>query len=390
VTTATQALTTMSALALAAVAPRAASELGVNAALIGYQLGILYLGAMLSALLGGPFVRRLGATGTSQLALGLVAAGCGLSALGTLATLAAGALVMGFGYGLTNPAASHLLSRLPTARHMNLLFSLKQCGVPIGGVLAGLAMPALTIGVGWRAALALCALTLVVFGLAIERARRRWDSDREPRAPLLAAPFASLELVWSNPVLRWLALASFLYSGVQLCLAGFLVTYLVTEVRFDLVLAGSILAITHTAGALGRLAWGWVADRLRSGTRAMMVLGALGVAGALATAAIGAHWPTWLVAAAVALFGFCAMGWNGVYMAVIARQSPQAIGMATGGSIAITYAGVVAGPAAFGALHEGFGMSYGAGFALLALVTLVGIACVALSRSHSLRPAAVR
>jgi hypothetical protein len=35
-------------------------------------------------------------------------------------------------------------------------------------------------------------------------------------------------------------------------------------------------------------------------------------------------------------------------------------------------------------------MSYGAGFALLALVTRVGIGCVALSRSHSLRAAAVR
>jgi nitrate/nitrite transporter NarK len=187
-----------------------------------------------------------------------------------------------------------------------------------------------------------------------------------------------------------LALSSFVYSAVQLCLTGFLVTYLVTEVGFDLVLAGSILAITHGAGAAGRLAWGWLADRLRSGTLAMIALGILGVVGALGTAAIDAGWPVWLVAAAAALFGFCAMGWNGVFIAVIARQSPQSIGMATGGSLAITYAGVVTGPAAFSVLHNYFGVSYAGGFALLALVTVAGIACVVVSRLHWLRVTAAR
>jgi len=390
VTTATQALTTLGALALAAVAPKAAQDLGVSAALIGYQVGAIFFSAMLSALVGGALVRRLGAMRTSQLALALAAAGCALSALGTLATLAAGALVMGLGYGMTNPAASHLLSRAPSARHMNLLFSLKQSGVPIGGVLAGLLVPPVALGLGWRAALAACALALGVFAIASEGARRRWDDDREPGAPLLAGPAASLALVWANPVLRWLAGASFLYSAVQLCLTGFLVTYLVAEVGLELVLAGSILALTHAAGAFGRLAWGWLADRLRSGTRALIALGAMSVLGALVTAAIHEGWPTPLVAAAAALFGFSAMGWNGVFMAIIARQSPGRISMATGGSLAVTYAGVVAGPAAFGALHDRAGLSYGGGFALLALLALAGLACVAISRSRSLRAAAVR
>ena len=358
VTTATQALTTLGALALAAVAPKAAQDLGVSAALIGYQVGAIFFSAMLSALVGGALVRRLGAMRTSQLALALAAAGCALSALGTLATLAAGALVMGLGYGMTNPAASHLLSR--------------------------------ALGLGWRAALAACALALGVFAIASEGARRRWDDDREPGAPLLAGPAASLALVWANPVLRWLAGASFLYSAVQLCLTGFLVTYLVAEVGLELVLAGSILALTHAAGAFGRLAWGWLADRLRSGTRALIALGAMSVLGALVTAAIHEGWPTPLVAAAAALFGFSAMGWNGVFMAIIARQSPGRISMATGGSLAVTYAGVVAGPAAFGALHDRAGLSYGGGFALLALLALAGLACVAISRSRSLRAAAVR
>jgi MFS family permease len=379
-TTTTQALATLGILALAAVAPNAAQELGTSAALIGYQVGLSFFGAMLTALLGGGFVRRLGAARTSQLALWLIGGGCALSAIGTLATLAAGALVMGWGYGITNPAASHLLSRAPTAKHMNLIFSIKQCGVPVGAVVAGMMMPPLTLATGWRTALLACALLAFAFSAALQPTRRAWDDDREPASALFVSPVASLALIWRNPVLRWLAFCSFLYSAVQLCLSAFLVTFLVQDAHLALVLAGTLLAVTNAAGAAGRLAWGWIADRLRSGTLALVANGWVSVAGTLATAAVAPGWPLWAVALAVVVFGFSAIGWNGVFMAVIARQAPRDIGAATGGSLFFTYAGVVLVPAAFAQLHAGAGMSFSAGFAGLALLTAAGIGCLLLAR----------
>jgi predicted MFS family arabinose efflux permease len=99
--------------------------------------------------------------------------------------------------------------------------------------------------------------------------------------------------------------------------------------------------------------------------------------GSLAVAAIAAGWPGWAIALACALFGFSAIGWNGVFIAVIARQSaPHEVGMATGGTLVFTYAGVMAGPSLFGALHDHAGLAYGTSYALLALVTAVGVACV--------------
>jgi hypothetical protein len=77
------------------------------------------------------------------------------------------------------------------------------------------------------------------------------------------------------------------------------------------------------------------------------------------------------------------MGWNGVYMAVVARQSPpQSIGVATGGAIGITFAGVMVGPSAFAALHDRAGLSYAEGYALLALVTALGVACMVRARAR--------
>ncbi len=387
VTTATQAFSTLGVLALAAVAPDAAERLGVSPALIGYQVGLVFFGAVLSASVAGGVVLRHGPVRASQVALWVVALGCAISTLGTLAALAAGAFVMGLGYGLPSPAASQLLGRLPSQRGMNLLFSIKQTGVPIGGVLSGVVVPPLTLAFGWRPALLACALLLAAIGLAIGR-MRAWDDARRPGAPILAAARESMALVWRHRPLRWLAGASFLYTGVQLSLTGFLVTYLVADIQLALVVAGTVLSITHASGAIGRLAWGWFADRMGSGARALVVNGIGSILGALATAAIAPHWPFAAIVSAAAVFGFCAMGWNGVYVAAIARQAPPgAVALATGGSLAVTYSGVIFVPPLFAALHDRFGVAYGAAFSSLTLVTLAGIFCVMLARRANNLPA---
>jgi MFS family permease len=175
---------------------------------------------------------------------------------------------------------------------------------------------------------------------------------------------------------------------VQLSLTGFLVTYLVAERGLSLLAAGTVLSVMHAAGAVGRLAWGWLADRIRSGTAALAANGVLAIAGAAATAAIATGWPIGAIAAATAVFGFSAIGWNGVFMAVIARQSPpREIAMATGGTLSLTFAGVILGPSAFAALHDHAGLGYGTGYALLALVSALGVACVMRARAASARAA---
>jgi fucose permease len=311
----------------------------------------------------------------------MIAGGSALSTAGPLAALVAGAFVMGLGYGITNPAASQLLSRMPSSRSMNFIFSVKQTGVPIGGVLSGLMVPPLTLAFGWQAALLTCALMLAVMGVAIGAFRGAWDTNRDPGASLLGSAAASLAMVWKHRPIRWLAGASFLYSGVQLCLTGFLVTYLVTEIGLTLVVAGTILSITHAAGAFGRLAWGWLADRLRSSGAALVFNGLASIGGALVTASMVPSWPFWAIALATASFGACAMGWNGVYIAAVARQAPQGgAGLATGGSLSITYAGVIFMQPVFAALHDRGGVGYGGIYALTALVTTLGIACVIVAR----------
>src|SRR3546814_2137781 len=123
--------------------------------------------------------------------------------------------------------------------------------------------------------------------------RAGWDSDRQRAARLFLSPMAGLRLIWQHHILRWLALCSFAFSAVQLSLISLLVTYLVTEVHLSLVTAGGLLAIAQVSGAAGRIGWGWLADRLRSGSKALILNGLLAAVAAVVTALITVDWP-WL------------------------------------------------------------------------------------------------
>src|SRR5690606_23034631 len=71
--------------------------------------------------------------------------------------------LMGLSGGVTTPAGSEVLQRYSPPEKRNLIFSIKQAGVPLGGVMAGLAIPAVVALAGWRSALFACAgLVLLV------------------------------------------------------------------------------------------------------------------------------------------------------------------------------------------------------------------------------------
>ena len=75
------------------------------------------------------------------------------------------------------------------------------------------------------------------------------------------------------------------------------------------------------------------------------------------------------MAGVLVVFGASAVGWNGVYLAEVARQAPPGMAsMPTGGTLAVTFLGVVVGPPLFGLLSSSIG-SMRAGFVVVAAVS---------------------
>lgn len=370
ITTAIQVLVSAAVLTLPVMAPAVASALGTSPAYTGLYVAIVYAGAMLASLAAGPAVTRFGAIRMSQVGLVLCAAGLALSAVPSLLAIAAGALLIGLGYGPITPSSSHLLARTTPANRMSLVFSVKQTGVPLGGVVAGAVVPGLLLWSGWQAALLAVAAANVLCAVLAQVLRPSMDADRDPSQALVLGHLAKpVRLVLSHPALRMLAGCSFIFSMCQLSLTAFLVTYLEAVLSYGLVAAGLALSLAQIGGVTGRVLWGYVADRWLGARRMLTALSLLMCLAALATALVDSRLPSVLVLAVLIVFGASAIGWNGVYLAETARQAPPGqASMATGGTLAVTYFGVVLGPPIFGALATAFG-SYRAGFVALAIAT---------------------
>lgn len=377
-----QTFTAAAMFAPSVLAPAASADLGVPATAVGMMTALIYLAAAVSAPQIGGRVPQWGALRVTQIGLCLVACGMALAALGhpLLALLAA--VIVGVGYGPSTPSGSALLAGRTPPRIFNFIMSIRQTGVPMGGALAGLALPWLILYAGWRvAALALAAAcVLVALGLQTVRARfDRIDTSEAAKAQRTAARsglIASLRMVLAHTALRRLSLTAFLYGGVQLSYASFLVVFLVEQAEMDVVRAGAVLSAGMLGGLIGRLAWGGLADVLGDARRVLIGLGVVTSLCAALFTQISAQWPYAGVLILAVVFGACTLGWNGVYIAELAREAQTnaegTVAQATGASLSFAYSGAVVVPPLF-ALVQGVSGSYAAAFALLAALAAAGV-----------------
>ena len=384
-----QAMVSMALLVLPVMAPVVAQALGVSTVYTGLYIAVVYAGAITASLAAGTAVARFGAIRVSQAGLVLCAAGLALCAVPSMLTIALGAFLIGLGYGPITPASSHLLALTTPAHRMSLVFSVKQTGVPLGGVLAGAVVPSLLLLTGWQGALLVAAAANLLCAVAAQPMRQALDADRNASLPLALGNLAQpVRLVLSHPALTMLAGCSFVFSSVQLSLTGYLVVYMHQTLAYGLVAAGLALSLSQLGGVAGRILWGWVADRWLGARPMLMLLAGGMIASTLATALLQPTMPVALVLGILVVFGASAIGWNGVYLAEVARQAPPGkASIATGGTLAFTFFGVVLGPPVFGGI-SGLFDSYRAGYTALAIpLVLCALALVRAQRRAAAQPA---
>ena len=350
ITLAVQSFTSMAMIAPSVMAPVAALELGVSAQGIGWFVALEYLCAMLTGLACGSLIGRFGSIRVCQMAVCLGAAGLAAGAGAVMPLVFAAAVLIGSGYGLVNPVSSHILAKAAPPRMMSLIFSIKQTGVPLGGALAGALVPPLVLSPGWRWSAGAVALLCLLVALAIQPARSAGAAD--PVVTRLGPParfFAPLGLVFASPPVLELAIVSLIFGSVQLALITYFVSYLNLELGYGLVAAGLIYSSAHAAGIAGRILWGTVADRWLSPRPTLGLLGVMMGLSGVGVACFSADWPLAAVLLASALFGASAVGWNGVYLAEVARLAPPGqVGAITGGTQFITFLGALSAPPLFG------------------------------------------
>ena len=368
-----QTLVALAVYSAPVMAPVTGPDLGVPPAWIGYYIAIVYLGSMMGSVIGGGLVARFGPIRVSQVALALCLAGLACTAASSLMPLVAvGAFFVGLGYGPTTPASSQILVRATPSSLFSLTFSIKQTGVPLGGALAGALVPTLILAFGWRWSAVAIGVACVAGALLLQPTRRLYDTGLNASAPIsLRSVFAPIGMVTRDPKLVEMAIVSFVFGGVQITLVAYLVTFLTDAFAMTLVLAGFVMSASQLASVVGRVLWGLVADHLFSRRTMLGLLGAgMGLC-ALSSLTAGPQWPLWLLFVYATVFGTTAVGWNGVFLAEVARLAPPGqTGQATGGCMFFTFLGVVVSPPLF-SLVLGAGGSYAVAYAIFGAPALL-------------------
>ena len=356
------------------LAPAATRTMGLDPSTVGVFTSLVYLFAAIAAVSSARPVAALGALRASQVCLLLCAAGIALVATASLPLVVLGAMLLGLGYGPVTPSSAIILVSTLPARFRSLGFSVKQTGVPVGAGACGLAIPALVAAFDWQVAACALAAAAVAGAVLCQPLQRDFDEGVRGSGPSAStSPLGSLALVWRLPRLRELAIGSFVFAGIQMCVVTYLVVFL-TETGLSLAAAGLAMTCAMVGGLVGRIGWGWVADNLLAPRRTLALVSLLMGMTSLGLACVQPSWPLAAVIALSVAAGLSSIAWNGVYLAEVAHRAPPGMATAaTGGTMFCTYAGVMVWPTVFYVAHAATG-SYVASFVLVGLLGLAGAA----------------
>lgn len=349
----------------------------------GWVGGALGLGAMWFYVTNGVVTPALGPLRT--LRAGILVAICGLALVltGHWGGILAGAMLIGYGYATTTPAGSQILADFTPRALWGTLFSVRQAGVPVGGIAAGLLGAFLASGHDWRLAIEVLMAMLALVGLGLLLVPRRFNAARPLQRfrffqlfnlRLVAGPFRAVRRI---PNLATVVAAGVGLSFVHSAVTSFFVIYLKTGLGFSLSAAAGLFALLQGTAIVGRVGFGMLADRLGSPLRVLQLLAPLSSASALILSQFSAGWPEWLQILAVLMIGMTVGTWNGLYLAEIARLAPpDGVSEATAGSAFFSFFAYMLGPPLVGFLATTIG--YRPTFACMAMFALFSAAVLAL------------
>lgn len=322
-------------------------DLGFGPTGVGVLAGCYAASAMLgSAPLGG----RVGVFGVRRsLRWAAVVAAAAL----TGAALAPSALWLGFALvvaGLANaigqPAGNATVAQHVAASRFGFAFAVKQSGIPLATLLAGLAVPTVALTVGWRygyAAAAVIAAAATVLPPPDRAVGQRRPEGRVP--PERALPLWGLAAALSLAVVAATSIGAFGASGA--------VAIGIAEGT-----AGLLVAAGGLAGLTVRLGSGLLADRMQ--LRALVGVAGLICAGAVGWAAMAVAFPAESAlpyALGLLIANAFGWGWPGLLHLAVARLFPTATAAASGVTQTGVSAGLLLGPLLLGLIIGAWGWS---------------------------------
>ena len=335
------------------IVPLIQAELGLNLTEVGVLVSMINVGVVAAVLGMGKAADRYG----ERRIIGYGTAACGLLVLtvhvaGSFVALLVVFLLLGIPVATSTPAGSKAVAGWFPDRERGMAMGVRQTGIPAGGTIGALTLPAMGLVFGWRWALSLVGVVTIAAGLLVLAC---YKEPARPQAVSGAAPAGGLKDIVRRSEIWAAAFYAAVLAGCQWCYISYIELYLTENIFYPLVFAAHLLAVGQACGGTGRIVFGIASDRLFFGRRVpvLVMLGVLGTAAGVATALLSPGMPAWLVVAVVSLLGLGTMSWQGLYLALVAKiAGTRVAGVAIGLTNTVAFVGVVLLPPVFGAIAD--------------------------------------
>ena len=354
------------------------AELGVSAAVAGLAVSSFAFGKIFGSYAAGLAADRFGERRVIV---------SGAVAVGALAACAAAApdtvlfpilFVAGLASSTSTPAGGRLvLLAFPRDRH-GLALSIRQCGIPAGALLSAALLP--WIADSWSCRWSLVAAGAVTIATILPLA----SSPVEKSYELEAHAAGGSESPARDRNIQLLTLWGCLVVTGQYTILAFLALDLHRSAGLSLASASLLVALANGCGILGRVFWGSISDHAlgRGRKPLLLLLNGVGLVAAVALLATPRSAPVAVFAALAALAGFALIGYQGLWVTLVAEMAgPRRVGAATGFAVTFVQLAIALTPPLYGLVADVTG-SYRAIWAVLVGVLLTALVPAALIRER--------
>ena len=276
-------------------------------------------------IVGGLFAERIGRRVTLTAGVTLLAGGLLIAGFApTLGVLLFGTCLNGFGFGLTEPALTAVISDVAEDAAGRAM-TISQMPFGFGALLAPPLVGALLqTPVGWRGGYLTSAVLIMLTAAVLLSAHIPAATARRARGGALVSAVL-------RPVPILLGVVVVAYFGMQLGLVGFLAAYLEADHGFARSMAATSVAAFWIGISFGRIIGAWLALRLRPYD---LALGSLGLTLVCSVIVAAVPQPAVILAAA-ALAGVMVGPLFTTVVGIGVRYRPSASGMIAGFMLAM-------------------------------------------------------
>ncbi|ASI78812.1 MFS transporter [Bacillus pacificus] len=289
-------------------------------------------------------------------------------------------LLIGMFYSVSQPGGSKVILKWFPKENRGLAMGIRQAGIPIGGALAGVLIPFLTIQYNVTYAINSIACICIIGGLLFFMFYKEPYVKEEARKGHIKISFwTKLKVVICKKALYPIYMAGICMISLQMVLVGHFMKFLVREQSITSIVAGTVFSVMFFSGMIGRVVLAAISDVFYKGNRRIpLFITVCASIGLVLLLVISIHTITSGVLYGVsALLGFFSIGWFSLFIAEVAELAREdSVGITVSLALTFNQIAIIVAPILFGYIVDKKGYTY----AWLCIVVLLCISAVSLYR----------